>query len=67
MRELDRGESFVVTRNGIPVGELRPLANRQFVSADRVVAMLRGAPRIDSKRFVADIDKFVDQDPTPRG
>jgi len=25
MRTLDRGETFTVTRNGVPVGELRPL------------------------------------------
>jgi prevent-host-death family protein len=25
MRQLDRGESFVLTRNGVPVGELTPL------------------------------------------
>ncbi len=25
MRELDRGESFLVTRNGTPVGELVPI------------------------------------------
>jgi prevent-host-death family protein len=24
MRALERGESFVVTRNGVPVGELTP-------------------------------------------
>jgi len=25
MRRLDEGESFVVTRNGVPAGELTPL------------------------------------------
>src|SRR5207245_5084128 len=30
MRALDGGESFVVTRNGVPVGELRPLPRREF-------------------------------------
>jgi prevent-host-death family protein len=33
MRALDRGESFVVTRNGVPVGELTPLRHEQFVAA----------------------------------
>jgi prevent-host-death family protein len=28
MRQLDQGESFIVTRNGVPVGELSPLATR---------------------------------------
>jgi antitoxin (DNA-binding transcriptional repressor) of toxin-antitoxin stability system len=34
MRALDRGESFVATRNGVPVGELTPLRERQFVAAE---------------------------------
>lgn len=36
MRELDRGESFVVTRNGTPVGELMPVRRRQFVGGPRL-------------------------------
>jgi antitoxin (DNA-binding transcriptional repressor) of toxin-antitoxin stability system len=66
MRGLDRGESFVVTRNGTPVGELVPLRPRQFVSADSAAAAFRGAPRIDSARFREDIDAVLDEDPTPR-
>ena len=32
MRALDRGEDFIVTSNGEPVGELRPVGRRYFVS-----------------------------------
>jgi antitoxin (DNA-binding transcriptional repressor) of toxin-antitoxin stability system len=66
MRALDRGEDFVVTRNGVPVGELRPVGRRQFVSRDVVVKAFSGSPQIDFKRFRDDIDAYVDQDPTPR-
>lgn len=66
MRALDRGESFVVTRNGVPVGELTPVRRRRFVPAEEAIAAFKGAPRIDFARFRADIDAFVDQDPTPR-
>ncbi|HEY8151062.1 MAG TPA: PhdYeFM domain-containing protein [Vicinamibacteria bacterium] len=38
MRALDGGQSFVVTRNGVPVGEIRPLPRREFVPAADVVA-----------------------------
>jgi len=38
MRQLDQGESFVLTRNGIPVGELSPLRRHRFISADAAVA-----------------------------
>ncbi|MGI8750649.1 MAG: type II toxin-antitoxin system Phd/YefM family antitoxin [Thermoleophilaceae bacterium] len=67
MRALDRGESFVVTRNGAPVGELKPIQRRQFVPAEDAIAAFAGAPRIDFKRFREDVDASLDQDPTPRG
>ena len=66
MRGLDRGESFVVTRNGVPVGELIPVQRRRFVSARAAVAACAGAPRIDPKRFRADVDGFIDQEILPR-
>ena len=66
MRALDRGEAFVVTRNGVPVGELTPYRERQFVTADAVAAAFAGAPAIDRDRFRADVDTLVDQGPAPR-
>jgi antitoxin (DNA-binding transcriptional repressor) of toxin-antitoxin stability system len=66
MRALDRGEDFVVTRNGKPVGELRPIRPRQFVPREALLAAFAGAPKIDYERLRADIDAVVDQDPTPR-
>lgn len=66
MRGLDRGESFVVTRNGVPVGELLPIRERTFVAADSAAAAFAGAPAIDFARFRADIDSVIDQDPDPR-
>jgi antitoxin (DNA-binding transcriptional repressor) of toxin-antitoxin stability system len=67
MRALDRGETFVVTRNGVPVGELTPLGQRRFVGADAVVARFAGAPVLDVARFRADVDAVLDQNPRPRG
>jgi antitoxin (DNA-binding transcriptional repressor) of toxin-antitoxin stability system len=67
MRALDRGEAFVVTRNGVPVGELVPLRARQFVAADAAVAAFAGAPAVDANRFRADVDAALDHDATPRG
>ncbi len=67
MRGLDRGETFVVTRNGVPVGELIPLRRHRFVSADAAVAMFAGAPSVDYARLRADLDLVAGQDPDPRG
>jgi prevent-host-death family protein len=66
MRALDRGESFVVTRNGTPVGELVPVRPRQFVSAGAAAAVFSGAPEVDPARFRDDLDELLDEDPTPR-
>lgn len=66
MRGLDRGESFVVTRNGVPVGELTPMRRRRFVSAEAVRSILASAPRLDPKRLRQDVDRLIDQDPQPR-
>lgn len=67
MRSLDRGESFVVTRNGVPVGELHPVRQRRWVDVDRVMAAFHGAPPIDPERFRADLDRWVDQGFAVRG
>lgn len=67
MRALDRGEEFVVTRNGVPVGELRPLHRRRFIPKETLLGLLAGAPAVDYERFRSDVDAALDQDPTPRG
>jgi prevent-host-death family protein len=67
MRRLDQGEAFVVTRNGVPVGELIPLRRRRFVSRETVAATFAHAPSIDAARFRDDLDRHVDQDISPRG
>lgn len=67
MRRLDRGETFIVTRNGTPVGELTPMRRHRFVPTDAVAAMFRNAPAIDVSRFRADLDDLAAQDFEPRG
>lgn len=64
MRELDRGEDFVVTRNGVPVGELRPVGRRRFVSRSIVAKAFAGMPPIDYRDFRAELDAIAD--PSPR-
>ena len=67
MRELDRGERFVVTRNGVPVGELTPLRRHRFVAAEAALEMFRTAPPVDASRFFPDLDELSSQEPTVRG
>jgi len=67
MRALDRGESFVVTRNGVPVGELSPLKRRRFVAADTAISAFEGAAEVEFERLRGDLDSVADQAPTLRG
>lgn len=67
MSQLDHGESFIVTRNGVPVGELTPLYRDRFVSAAAAIAAFRGAPRIALDGLRADLDSVASQETTPRG
>jgi prevent-host-death family protein len=66
MRSLDEGEKFVVTHNGVPVGELTPLRHHRFVPAEAAVAMFRQAPQLDYVRLRADLDAATSQDATRR-
>ena len=45
MRGLDRGESYIVTRDGVPVGELVPVRRRMFVPATALLSALAGRRR----------------------
>jgi antitoxin (DNA-binding transcriptional repressor) of toxin-antitoxin stability system len=67
MRLLARGETFVITSNGVPVGELTPLRRHRFVLAEAAVEMFRTAPPVDYARFRADLDALADPDASPRG
>ncbi|RLE14731.1 MAG: hypothetical protein DRJ28_05240 [Actinobacteria bacterium] len=67
MRGVDQGETFIVTRNGDPVGELTPLHRKRFVPAEAAVALFRTAPALDYERFREDLDRIADQDVTARG
>ena len=66
MRKLDEGETFIVTRNGVPVGELTPLRRHRFVAAEAAVALFRTAPAVDARQFRADLDHVASQDASPR-
>jgi antitoxin (DNA-binding transcriptional repressor) of toxin-antitoxin stability system len=64
MRALDRGETFLITRGGVMVGELRPV-RRQLVSQLAVLKAFEKAPALEASRFRSELDEILDQDCTP--
>ena len=60
LREVQAGRTLIVTRNGSPVAELRPVSPRRFVPRAAIADAARGAPRVDACRFRRDIDAIVD-------
>ena len=61
---VSRGDSFIVTRNGEPVAELRPILNRRrhVVAKPEVIATFAHGPCIDARRLRTDLDRVVDPD-----
>jgi prevent-host-death family protein len=57
------GETFVVTRNGEPVAELRPIHAKRatFISRGEIAALAVAGVRIDRRQFRADLDRLIDQ------
>lgn len=63
LREVQAGQTLIVTRNGTPVAELRPIRARRFVPRAVIAEAAAQAARIDAGRFQADLDAVVDQSP----
>jgi prevent-host-death family protein len=62
LREVEASETIIVTRNGTPIAELRPIqAARRFVPRATLFQEASRAPRIDAGRFRADLDAVIDQ------
>jgi prevent-host-death family protein len=61
LREVEAGRTFVLTRNGTPVAELRPIQPRRFVPRTRIADARARAPRIDARQFRDDLDAVIDQ------
>lgn len=62
MDAVQGGQSFTVTRDGHPIGELIPLRRRRrFVPRREFAAMSRNAPDVSLDAFRADQDTTADQ------
>jgi antitoxin (DNA-binding transcriptional repressor) of toxin-antitoxin stability system len=55
-----RGGTLIVTRNGTPVAELRPLRPHPFVARATIAEAAGRAPRVDGGQFRVDLDAVID-------
>ncbi len=60
---IEAGESFIVTRNGEPVAELRPIARhrRTFVARAELARLAAQGEPTDAADFRRDLDAVLDQ------
>jgi prevent-host-death family protein len=65
LRRVEHGERIVVTRDGAPVAELRPLP-RPSVSPAELIRRRKNLPRINTNTFQRDIDNVIDASLEPR-
>lgn len=73
MDAVEAGETYLITRNGTEVAELRPIPRRRRLTAEELTARHRRLPRVDYARMRAEADEFfgtedrVEDDPWERG
>ncbi|MGH3622330.1 MAG: type II toxin-antitoxin system Phd/YefM family antitoxin [Sciscionella sp.] len=65
LRAVEAGESFIVTRNGHPAAELRPLRRRTLVPRVELAHAAAHAPVLDTAQFRSDVDEVLDQESLP--
>ncbi|WP_328326386.1 type II toxin-antitoxin system prevent-host-death family antitoxin [Kribbella sp. NBC_00382] len=55
---VEAGETYRITRNGTEVAELRPLAHRQRMTAEELVAQHQRLRRVDACEMAREADDF---------
>jgi prevent-host-death family protein len=69
MDQVEAGEVFHITRNGVEIAELRPIPRRRRLSAEELVARHRRLPVVDYAAMRREADEFfgsedrIDDDP----
>ncbi|MGH3729367.1 MAG: type II toxin-antitoxin system Phd/YefM family antitoxin [Micromonosporaceae bacterium] len=59
MDDVERGETYRITRAGTPVAELRPLpARRRYVPTEELAQAVAALPHVDYEAMRRDTDEF---------
>ncbi len=62
MDAVEAGETYLVTRNGVEIAELRPLSRRRRLTAEQLVAKHRRLPRVDYAEMRTEADEVFGED-----
>ena len=62
MDAVEAGETLVITRNGNPVGELRPIRRRQMVPVSEVIENFADCPPANYRQWRADLDALFGEE-----
>jgi prevent-host-death family protein len=62
MDAVEAGESMVVTRNGVPVAELRPIKRAREISTGELRRIFATSPAPDYALMRAEIDAYFGED-----
>ncbi|GAB3994976.1 hypothetical protein GCM10029992_10970 [Glycomyces albus] len=62
MDALEHGESFILTRNGVAIGEVRPYSHRRKLTSAELVERAKRLPRVDYAEMRAEADEFFGED-----
>ncbi len=62
MDQVEAGETFHVTRNGVEVARVSPVPRHRRLTAEQLVERHRRLPRVDSARMREEADEFFGGD-----
>ncbi|WP_157250360.1 type II toxin-antitoxin system Phd/YefM family antitoxin [Nonomuraea typhae] len=58
MDQVEAGETFHITRNGVEIAELRPIPRRRHLSTEELIARRRHLPKVDYAEMRREADEF---------
>ncbi|MFG3341753.1 type II toxin-antitoxin system Phd/YefM family antitoxin [Glycomyces sp. NPDC048151] len=62
MDAVEHGRSFIITRNGVEVAEVRPRSRRHKLTSAELIERHRRLPSIDYAEMRAEADEFFGED-----
>jgi prevent-host-death family protein len=62
MDAVEAGETYIVTRNGVEVAEVRPVTRRRRLTAEELVERARRLPKVDYAQMRREADELFGED-----